>query len=120
MSNDMRKLMESTDELFSEADVTHLPHPLWDAPFEYQGYTLPPQIQGSLRRYVESGIPTGGFLRAVLSNDLIGAMSQADPENKANLPAIVAFIDNKLPGTCYGSEEAHQKWLDSGGLRGLY
>ena len=56
----------------------------------------PPVIQESIRAYVE-GRPTGGFLRAVLENDLIGAVCQADHVNRERLPAIIAFVLAYVP-----------------------
>jgi hypothetical protein len=38
----------------------------------------------------DNGIPGGGFVQSVVSNDLFGAVSRADNECYANLKVIVA------------------------------
>lgn len=70
-------------------------------------WTMAPNGLGeSLRMYAEHGVPTGGFLRAVLSNDLIGACARADLENRRRLHEIVAWVDNNLPTGIRGSKAA--------------
>ncbi len=68
----------------------------------------------SLDRYVNQRIPTGGFLEAVLSNNLREALGRADDENAAALRDIVAYIYNELPGACWGSPERVDAWLNRG------
>ncbi len=64
-----------------------------------------------LDNYAKRRIPTGGFLHAVLSNDLMAAMEKADEENRADIFEICQYIYNKLPLPCYGSLKAVRKWL---------
>lgn len=68
----------------------------------------------ALRRYAEHRIPTGGFLQAVLENDLMEAFARADETSRANLFEIVCFVYNELPSNCYGSKDKVREWL--GGL----
>lgn len=68
-------------------------------------------IINSLDRYVEHRIPTGSFLQAVLENNLTGAFSRADSENKANIGSIVAVCYDCLPHPCWGSKEKVENWL---------
>ena len=68
-------------------------------------------IKLSLDRYVEDRIATGGFLHAVLTNDLFGAMERADEFNRDDLYNIVKYIFNHIPGECYGSKAKVSKWL---------
>lgn len=63
--------------------------------------------------YVNHGIETGGFLRAVLENDLMESFGHADIENRHHLFEICSFIYNELPTGCHGSCEKVQKWLAS-------
>ena len=65
--------------------------------------------------YVKEGIPPGGFVRAVLENDLMGSCSRADEENAAALHDICSCIYNKVPTACYGSPEKVREWLNSKG-----
>ena len=68
---------------------------------------IPEYTMESLREYLLEGTPVGGFLRAVLENDLFGAVGRADPENQAALPKIVALIYNVFPG----SSRNYEEWL---------
>ena len=72
---------------------------------------VPGHTLDALRRYVEDRIPTGGFLRAVLSNDLKGAFAQADGTNRAALYEIVMCCTWDIPGIAWGSREAYLQWL---------
>ncbi|HUT57411.1 MAG TPA: hypothetical protein VNA25_06010 [Phycisphaerae bacterium] len=71
----------------------------------------PPMIVESLLRYWHRRIPTGGFLRAVLENDLMVACERADDMNIRHLPGIVRFIYNQLPIGAYGSPKKILAWL---------
>lgn len=64
-----------------------------------------------LERYVRYRIPTGSFLHAVLTNDLMEAMAKADEENREDIYEICQYIYNNLPITCYGSPKAVSEWL---------
>jgi len=74
---------------------------------------IPRAVKESLDRYVYHRIPTGGFLYAVLTNDLFEAVGRADDCNLACLPEICSYIYNEVPSTCWGSPEAVQLWLES-------
>lgn len=64
-----------------------------------------------LRRYIEAGIEPGGFLYALLCNDLFGAVARADCDNKKRLVQWCQFIYNELPAGCWGSEENVAAWM---------
>jgi hypothetical protein len=81
--------------------------------YTFLDYTLPPHTQQSLDLYAEKKLEPGGFLKAVLCNDLIGSVSRADSLNLENLPAIVAYVYNKLPAACWGSPENFNNWLNN-------
>ena len=81
--------------------------------YEHNGYTMPERTEESLKRYVDKRTPTGGFLEALLSNDLFDAFSKGDIENIANMYAIVAYVYNVMPSTCWGSREKVKAWLGS-------
>jgi hypothetical protein len=71
-----------------------------------------PSIKESLDRYVQHRIPTGGFLEAVLCNDLFGAVRKADHINKTQLPEICSYIYMDIPGNCWGSPQKVKEWLE--------
>jgi len=68
-------------------------------------------IKDAIDRYVEDKCPTGDFLRAVLSNNLMEAMGRADKDNRRDLFAICSYIHNEIPSVCHGSPEIVKKWL---------
>jgi len=70
----------------------------------------PVNIQESVKAYVE-GRPTGGFLRAVLENNLLEAVCRADIDNSVLLYAIVAFVNDEVADAMWGSPEAVAKHL---------
>ena len=74
--------------------------------------TLP--LGDSVLAYFEQRRPTGDFLAAVLSNDLIGAYSHADDSNTRAMRDYVFWLYNYAPGRSsgvWGSREAVAAWL---------
>jgi len=72
---------------------------------------IPERIINSLDRYVNHGIPTGGFLRAFLAKDLT-AISLADNENRIALWEIWLYCYNEIPSLCWGSYKAVDAWIE--------
>jgi len=66
----------------------------------------------SLDRYAHEKIPPGGFLRAVLENNLMEAMGRADIINRYDLFEICSYVQNHMPLSCHGSPEIVKKWLN--------
>lgn len=75
--------------------------------------TIPERILESLNAYAKEGRPTGGFLRAVLENNLSEAFGRADEENRKCLFEIVSYVYNELPIPCWGSPEKVKAWLSN-------
>lgn len=76
----------------------------------------------AINLYVDDGIPTGSFLEAVLSNDLMEAFGRADMDNRLTIFHITSYIYNELPSRscgCWGSPEAYNSWIWKGGLNGI-
>ena len=71
-----------------------------------------PDILESLKRYIDQGIPTGGFLSAVLENNLSEAFGRADEHNCETLFHICGFIYNEIPRAAWGSEAKVKAWLE--------
>ena len=44
-------------------------------------YGVPSHMHEGIVAYIETGRPVGGFLTALLSNDLMGALGKADLQN---------------------------------------
>ena len=70
----------------------------------------PVHILDSINRYVEHGLEPGGFVKAVLSNDLVGAFKQADTASLRGLQDILGYCRWKIPATCWGSPEKVKNW----------
>jgi len=73
---------------------------------------ITPWIKESLDEYAANGRPTGGFLYAVLSNDLMEAVGRADETNRFLLFDICSYIYNHMPISCHGSREKVDNWLE--------
>jgi hypothetical protein len=65
----------------------------------------------SLRAYVQTKRPTGDFLHAVLTNDLMEACCRADSQNRYLIFDIVNWLYNRAPAQCWGSVEKVERWL---------
>ena len=74
---------------------------------------LPEHMQDGMRLYIEHGIEPGSFLTAVLSNDLMGALSKADDINRHCLLDYGMFLYNNAPSRSFGSRQAVKEWLES-------
>ena len=74
-------------------------------------YSIPERMRGSITRYIEDRVIPGGFLQAVICNNLSEAVGRADDENIRNLPAYCNFFYNYAPSQCWGSPEKMAKWL---------
>lgn len=80
-------------------------------PYRFDQFYIPERMMGGIQRYIERGIEPGGFLCAVIENDLKEAVGRADEENMANLPAFVSYFYNEAPSVCWGSPEKMVAWL---------
>lgn len=66
---------------------------------------------GALRRYIDSKIPPGSFLTAVLCNNLKEACACADDRNRYLLFEYVQYLYSYCPSSCWGSPEKFHEWL---------
>lgn len=78
---------------------------------------VPEALHDGIVGYVCYGYRPGGFLSAVLCNDLSRAFASADDHNIAMMPAIVSFLHNNVPAVCWGSPQAFEAWLGTNGAR---
>lgn len=79
--------------------------------YKFRSFYIPKRMMEGLTRYIDHRVEPGGFLKAVISNDLKGAVGLADDENLLNLPAYVTYLYNEAPSLCWGSKENMQTWL---------
>lgn len=80
---------------------------------------VPEHILPGLVNYAVWGRWTGGFLEAVLSNDLREALGRADVVNRAAMFEITGFLYNDMPAGCSGSPDRYKVWREGGGLVGI-
>jgi hypothetical protein len=73
--------------------------------------TIPELTMVGITRYVTQGIPPGGFLTAVICNDLHEAVGRADAHNILALHSIVAYFYNNTPSACWGSPAEMKDWM---------
>jgi|TARA_Y100000310_G_scaffold219808_1_gene221234 hypothetical protein len=72
---------------------------------------VPIHTLDALERYIRDRLPPGGFLTAVLSNDLVGAFGAADSTNVEAMKEIIVFIYNRIPSSSWGSKEKVNAWI---------
>lgn len=72
---------------------------------------LPEHMREPARAYVEEHQPVGGFLRAVLENDLVNAFGRADPDNRAAMADWATWLWNDIPQACWGDAKKVDAWL---------
>ncbi len=71
---------------------------------------IEPRFKQTIDLYVENGMQTGGFINAVLENNLKESFGRADSEAIENLPHIVAYLYNEVPSDCWGSKQKVLGW----------
>lgn len=71
---------------------------------------LPEHMREPARAYVEHHQPTGDFLRAVLSNNLVDAFGKADADNRAAMGDWAHWLWNDIPAKCWGSASRVAAW----------
>lgn len=79
--------------------------------YVFRGVSLPDELKASIDAYVETGRPTGGFLEAVIDNDLMQAFGRADDSSIAALPAIIGYLYNEVDSRCWGRKGAFANWV---------
>jgi hypothetical protein len=65
----------------------------------------------SVRNYLEHGVPPGGFLTALLCNDLCEVCRQADDDNRCLLFATVSWFYNEAPPFSWGDAQRVKDWI---------
>ena len=83
-------------------------------------YTLLPEhMREGTRAYIETGREPGDFLTAIMANDFLEAVGQADVHNGMALTQWAHFIYVQAPHQCHGSKAKVEQWVADGGLAGL-
>ena len=71
---------------------------------------VPEHLGGGLVRYFRDGILPGGFLQAVLCNDLRQATRRGDPWALRRLADLVDVLVEVAPAAAWGSRDAVLAW----------
>lgn len=72
---------------------------------------LPEHIREGARKYIEEGRHPGGFLTAVVQNDLFSAFAKSDEINARRMRDILYFFWNEAPGECFGGKDKMDEWI---------
>ena len=73
--------------------------------------TAPVHLLDAIAAYVNNRTPVGGFLTAVLENNLREAMGCADQSSRHGLFDIVMYCHWEIPSVCWGSPAKVEAWL---------
>lgn len=79
--------------------------------FKYGQYNIPGHMKESINRFAQEHRPVGGFLTAVLENDLKEACGRADEGNQKLLFEYCRLLYMEVPSDCWGSPEKVKDWL---------
>lgn len=72
---------------------------------------IPERTKATIDNYAKNLWQPGGFVYAVLTNNLKEAFGRADDENAENMKEIVKYVYNNIPAIAWGSEENVKRWL---------
>jgi hypothetical protein len=75
---------------------------------------MPRELGAGLIRYLRYGIRPGGFLQAILRNDLADAARRADGVNFIRLGTYVIVLDVAAPADAWGTPEKVEAWIERG------
>lgn len=75
--------------------------------------SIPSHTKEALNNYVEHGYQPGSFVYAVLTNNLVEAVSRADNQNRAALSEIATFLYNRMPSNMWGNQEKVTRYLNT-------
>jgi hypothetical protein len=83
-----------------------------DSSFVFDDSGVPEHTQKTLENYLLDGLPPGGFVEAVLTNNLFRAVSNADSVNSQRLWEITRWVLKYAPALSWGSKERIRAWCD--------
>lgn len=76
-----------------------------DQPIQWPERQIDMDMALAIKQYVEDKRPVGGFLRALLANDLTDAATRADKGNALTLADLAKFAYWNVPAHLRGSRE---------------
>lgn len=78
---------------------------------------VPEHMSRGLLAYINHGQRPGGFLRAVLENQLLESFKKADLVNQLAMLQWASVLEH-IPWMAWGSAEKVDAWITRGGLTG--
>ena len=78
-----------------------------------ESVAIPDHMHAAITQYVLDHRRPGGFLTALLKNDLFTAVPLADSANRKALPDWVILLYNYCPADCYGNPDVVEHWLEN-------
>lgn len=81
-------------------------------------HNIPQHMWESVRNYIEHGFAPGGFLYAVLTNNLADSFNKGDMLNAQSLGNYVRFMWWEIDSDAWGSPEKVDAWIKKGGSLG--
>lgn len=80
---------------------------------------IPWHKQEVVYNYVIKGLRPENFLYSIITNNLIGAVNNADEISIKRIPDFVRFFYNYAPAICWGDEKSVEEWIEKGGWNGI-
>ena len=71
---------------------------------------IPQCIKEAFIDWALNAHPKGGFVTAVLENDLVRAFTKADSLNRTMMLEIVTWMVSNMPSASYGSVKNVKEW----------
>lgn len=81
----------------------------YQSPTDY--HRIPPHMMEGLIAYRDSHIPVGGFLQAIIGNNLTEAVARADDTNLWIIPIYVSWFRWEMPADAWGNSKAYIAWI---------
>lgn len=79
----------------------------------FNGYNIPEHAQHALMQYIKNGVPVNSFLKSIICNDLMLAVSHSDHTTSHAIADITKWMFKHAPINCWGSKELYHKWLSN-------
>ena len=103
--------MPNPGDVFFGSDRSEREKTLLDALSMEPYNKIPARMLDPITRYVMNGTPPGGFLTAVITNNLLDASTRADKANEQLLRAYAQLFWWWTPRECHGSVERMEAWM---------